>query len=407
MKITEKLIQFVWQHQLLNTSNLKTYANNSVVILHQGVLNTKSGPDFAQAKILLGDTLFFGSIEIHINESEWYSHNHHKDPLYNTVILHVCLFPGKVATLNDGTRVPTVYIADRLNEQLMQRHEHMMLNQSVIPCADSIHHHYLRIKANWFETLVKEKLNSRCNWFTSQFNRTAYNWSETLYTAILKVLAAHTNAMAFEEIAIKLPLRLLIKHKENLNQLDALLLGVAGCIPLGKKDSMLRAEFNYLRTLYNLEPISTIIKSSGVRPTAHPVIRLKMFASMIHHNSELINQISELSTYKQLKELLVYPKEGKMFRASEQLTTLILINAVIPFQYFKNKTTASNTDTFLSFLHSLKAESNAILEKLKKINISAENCFESQAILHLYKTYCIFKRCLDCQFGIECLKHFD
>jgi hypothetical protein len=48
------------------------------------------GPDFTDAVVERDDgVVFCGDIEIHVRESDWRAHGHHKDPRYNGVVLHV------------------------------------------------------------------------------------------------------------------------------------------------------------------------------------------------------------------------------------------------------------------------------------------------------------------------------
>ena len=54
-----------------------------------GVWNRESGPDFKNAAIIIGNEKLKGDIEVHLRASDWFTHNHHHDPSYNNVVLHV------------------------------------------------------------------------------------------------------------------------------------------------------------------------------------------------------------------------------------------------------------------------------------------------------------------------------
>ncbi|RYF98741.1 MAG: DUF2851 family protein [Chitinophagaceae bacterium] len=45
-------------------------------MIFPGTLNTNQGPDFKDAKIKIGSTLLAGSVELHINASDWQKHGH-------------------------------------------------------------------------------------------------------------------------------------------------------------------------------------------------------------------------------------------------------------------------------------------------------------------------------------------
>ena len=87
--MNEKFLHYVWKLQYFDKKELKTSSNESVVILHPGILNTDAGPDFLNAKVKVGDITWFGNIEIHTRSSDWKLHQHADDNAYNNVILHV------------------------------------------------------------------------------------------------------------------------------------------------------------------------------------------------------------------------------------------------------------------------------------------------------------------------------
>lgn len=49
-------------------------------------------------------------------------------------------------------------------------------------------------------------------------------------------------------------------------------------------------------------------------------------------------------------------------------------------------------------------ESNAIIDKFKRIGVSVTNAFETQSLLQLKNDYCAKGRCLECAVGLEILK---
>ena len=87
--MTEKLLQFIWQFQYFNKSELETIDEEKVQIQFAGQLNSNQGPDFSDAKIVIGKTIWAGTVELHIKTSDWNKHNHQTDKNYKNVILHV------------------------------------------------------------------------------------------------------------------------------------------------------------------------------------------------------------------------------------------------------------------------------------------------------------------------------
>ena len=89
MSRREELLQYVWKFGLFDRSLIETTEGEKIEIIDAGLLNTDAGPDFFNAKIKIGNTLWAGNIEIHHASDEWKKHGHHTDKAYNSVILHV------------------------------------------------------------------------------------------------------------------------------------------------------------------------------------------------------------------------------------------------------------------------------------------------------------------------------
>ena len=62
----EELLHFIWQSKTLMKQSLVTVSGEPLQIIRPGTLNSDAGPDFFNAKIKLGNTLWAGNIEIHI-----------------------------------------------------------------------------------------------------------------------------------------------------------------------------------------------------------------------------------------------------------------------------------------------------------------------------------------------------
>ncbi len=87
---------------------MTTTDGRELFVLELGVRNIDSGPDFKDGLIILDGTLYRGDIEIHSHAKDWFTHQHHLDPAYNGVILHVVtgFCPDNFVTLgSDGQRV--------------------------------------------------------------------------------------------------------------------------------------------------------------------------------------------------------------------------------------------------------------------------------------------------------------
>ena len=85
----EALLHYVWKHKLYPLEGLVTQEGLGVEVIDPGLHNMDAGPDFFNAKLKIGDTLWVGNVEIHEKASAWFLHGPEKDARYDNVILHV------------------------------------------------------------------------------------------------------------------------------------------------------------------------------------------------------------------------------------------------------------------------------------------------------------------------------
>ncbi|MCL2413382.1 MAG: DUF2851 family protein, partial [Bacteroidales bacterium] len=66
--MTEDFLQYLWRFQIWNAP-LQTINGDSVEVIKPGYYNTNGGPDFSDARIRIGETLWAGHVEIHTKSS--------------------------------------------------------------------------------------------------------------------------------------------------------------------------------------------------------------------------------------------------------------------------------------------------------------------------------------------------
>ena len=111
-KTPESEVVRIWQQQLQNRRLLDDCEGRPVEIIYPGRLNDGQGGDFKDAVVISGNACKSGDIEIHTRSSLWEGHGHHRNPVYNRVVLHVALEqdrPGR-ALLQNGQTIPTIIL---------------------------------------------------------------------------------------------------------------------------------------------------------------------------------------------------------------------------------------------------------------------------------------------------------
>src|SRR5665213_1442732 len=118
MLFPEDFLHYVWKFRLFDRFDLQTSDGKELEILSAGLHNSDSGPDFHNARIRIGDTVWAGNVEVHVSSSDWQKHGHTTDNAYNSVILHVVYRDDAPVILPDGRRLPPLELLNRISADL-------------------------------------------------------------------------------------------------------------------------------------------------------------------------------------------------------------------------------------------------------------------------------------------------
>lgn len=413
----ESILHYVWQHKLFTAHDLFTTDGEQVEVIDVGKYNTDAGPDFFNAKIRIGETLWAGNLEIHTRSTDWEKHNHHIDKAYDSVILHVVdAADGDVYRI-DGARIPQ--LALKYPKHIETNYEQLINEQKWIPCADKIAYVPSIFIQSWKNALLTERLEQKMQAISNLLLENNQHWEEAFYITLARNFGFGTNSQAFESLAKSLPIAALGKHKDNLFQLEALLFGQAGLLNDDAVDeyaAKLKQEYEFLRAKFALQPMNaTQWKLLRLRPDNFPHVRIAQFAALIHLSSKLFSKIVENPTIDYLRSVFAcepsdYWQTHYLFttessRKSKKLGARsingILINTVVPFLfcYAHQKNIQELKDIALQLLEKIPCEVNSVVAGWQKLGISSDSAYDSQALLQLKKHYCDEKKCLRCRIG--------
>lgn len=420
--MNEESLHFIWKYLLFDTSNLVTTFGEKVSIVKNGTHNTNQGPDFLNAKLKIGETLYIGNVEIHIKNEDWYSHKHTQDKNYDNTILHVVLKKtAEIYTLNSSNNsIPILVLDDYISKHTIENIEKIIESKHTIPC-QQIFKKPEEIKILSFKNkLLIERLDKKSDWIFKLFFENNYNIETTFYQVMLYGFGLKVNADIFLDIAKSLPQNVLAKHNGDLFQLEALLFGQANMLESTDDYALkLRAEYQYLKRVYSLNPITNKPLFSKLMPPSFPTIRLAQFAAFIHNQHGLYSKLIELKTIKEFKPyfdisvseywLKRYnfsePNSKISVNISEVFINKIILNVIIPLLYTLDKYHNKDTSRIVEILSELPPESNSILKNMHEtLELSNKNAYDSQAIIEWYNTYCTHKKCMECIIGLETMK---
>lgn len=414
----EDFLYYLWEQRLLKEP-LKTSTGEPVHVVHPGYRNHDSGPDYLEAKIKIGDRLWAGHVEIHVKTSDWNRHGHQHDKAYHNVVLHVVFEDdGRV------NEIPVMELKGHFDESLYSAYERFLNSKRWIACERHIGDVSSFTRVSLLDRMAVERLEMKSDAVGKLLTASRYDWEGTFYQLMLRYFGLKVNSEAAEYLSYILPLKTLLKHADQLLQVEAMLFGCAGFL---EKDfteeypKLLKREFNVMRSKFGLLTMpEERWKFMRMRPVNFPTIRLAQVAQLIHLNGTMFSKAREADTLGQVRSLFEvraspYWDTHYRFEAESASTSgtptakrigegtidVLLVNAVIPllFCYGKFHKDESYCEKALRFLESTDAEDNTIVRDFARAGIRATNAMQTQALLQLYNHYCKRKRCLECSIG--------
>ena len=226
----EDLLQYIWQFQYFNNSELKNSSGEIIQIINTGAHNTNQGADFTGAKIKIGETTWAGNVELHINSSDWNVHRHSTDSNFNNVILHVVWNNNAIIKDINNNDLPTLELKNRVSKLLLERYRMLMGSSQFIPCENQLQQVNELTLANWKQRLVAERLIAKSANILSILKETNFHWEETFWWLIAANFGLKVNSDLFQQIAQHVPVSILAKHKNRIQQIEALLFGLQACL---------------------------------------------------------------------------------------------------------------------------------------------------------------------------------
>lgn len=421
--INEKLLQFIWRFQYFNKQQLTTVDGEPLQIIHPGLFNTNQGPDFLEAKIKIGNTTLAGNIELHILSSDWDLHKHSADDNYSNIVLHVVWINDVVIKDAASATLPALELHSIVPKLMLQQYVYLMNAQGFVPCEDQLPVLNEIAWSSWKERLIAERLQRKSTIIFTYLQQCNNHWEEVFWWLLARNFGIKTNAEIFENIARSISVNILAKHKNQIHQLEALLLGQAALLNNDFEEDypqLLQKEYRFLKKKYQLNTYNAQPAFLRMRPANFPTIRLAQLAVLVHQSSHLFSKIKELATVDEVKNLLNITAndywhyhyrfdEAGVYQPKNlgaQMIYNILINTVVPvlFCYGVYSKEQLYKDKAIEWLMLIAPEQNNITKAWKQKGVLNNNALHSQALLELKKNYCDERLCLNCAVGNKLLK---
>lgn len=416
--MNEKLLQFIWRFQYFNKQHLNTVQGDAVQIERAGMHNHHQGPDFLEATVRIGTTKWIGNVELHLCSSDWHRHGHNGDPNYANVILHVVWQYDAPVYDGAGNEIPTLELQHRVPLLAWERYAQMMNAMDLVPCEPQLPVIDNLAWCAWKERLAAERLQRKSAQLLALLKQINFHWEELCWRMLASNFGIKVNSALFEAMAETISVNLLAKHRSQLHQLEALLLGQANLLYGKFTDDyavLLQKEYRFLKKKYQLRPVNRQPAFLRMRPAAFPTIRLAQLAVLLHNSSHLFSVMKEEQDIGKMMQVFMVTAndywhyhyrfdEATAYRPKhlgKQMAENILVNTVVPlvFAYGSYSRDERYKQKAIQWLYELPAEQNQLTRRWKTAGIANRSALDSQALIELTNHYCQHKRCLDCAVG--------
>jgi hypothetical protein len=368
-------------------TQLPLYDGHHGQLLFCGRPGSSSGPDVHDAILLLPGKKrqathlqqnasaslqqYVGDVEFHIHPRDWYLHQHHLDPRYNNVLLHVVWHADTAQTRRqDGVCIPLCTLND-------------------IPIALS--DHLISVPAWPCQRIIQDLDEQRCAYRLEQAGLLRFEQKTEYF-----VEQVHQFQMTEDEHAYDI----------------CLILALAEGLAYGRDRAFFRAAG--LRLLQRVSPLPEPLGRSE-QPSPLDVKRLRILARM--HNAwysdgawcTLQRVLQSTMVQPPTEALDVLRQSFSQFGLGLARTDILICNVVLPFAaaigLLENRPLLSERARML-YLHHPGLSSNRITRMMSaqlQLSHEPQGSCRQQGLHYIYQQTCREKRCDRCLFGRDSL----
>ena len=428
----EQLLHYCWKHKMWPLAGLQTTDGRAVEVIDPGLHNRNAGPDFFNAKVRIGGTLWVGNVEIHDRASDWYQHGHDRDAHYNNVVLHVVGVADRDVQTAEGNWIPQLCLT--VPPSVVANYEELLQTDQYPPCYKIIPDLTRLTVHAWMAALQTERLEQKTIAIEQRARQAGGSWEDAYFVTLARNYGFGINGDAFEEWARHISLQAIGKHRDDLFQIEAIFMGQAGLLEFEavpdryQKDALnegyfskLRNEYQYLAHKFSLTPMdSQLWRFLRLRPQNFPHIRISQLANLYYQRRASLSALVDCKDMPSLADMLRtqvtpywethYTFGSESLRNAKHLSpfsiNLLIINTCVPmlFAYGRHTMREELCDRAFDILEQLKAENNHIIRMWQECGLEVKTAGDSQALIQLKKEYCDKRDCLRCRIGYEYLK---
>jgi hypothetical protein len=256
-------------------------AGDKIDIVQFGNWNREAGPDFRDAAIRInGSNPIRGCIEIDLIDRNWETHGHATNPAFGETVLHVFIDKSErefFTRTQSNRNVPQVRIDPAILPDAFRANVALAKPGRCQGPLNNLPEERIRGVLN---AAARFRLQRKAASIRAKIDN--HGRDEALFQEIAAAFGYKENKLPFTLIAQRLSLKFL---RENVNDGEAILFGIAGFLETPDLAVYKRSTRNYVRELWDrwwpyrdemqrLIVPSTVWKISSTRPANHPQRRL-------------------------------------------------------------------------------------------------------------------------------------
>jgi hypothetical protein len=386
-RITESLLTRVWQSGILRNRQLLTTAGECLRVVYPGRRSGLVGPDFHHAIIETGDGEVRGDIELHIRSSGWQAHGHHRDPRYNDVILHVVMWDDRDGgtVLQDGRAVPVLPLHPYIRE-LDGFPTTLVIPEE--PCSDVVTRLGEGVVGEVLDGAGKERFRSKAGHFQAEL--AVKERDQVLYEGLMRALGYSGNSESFEELARRMPIKILREMVQNIN-------------PERRASLFHRALSNEA----DLLPWCLAAVRPGNAPqrrinaAAYLLARYLRNGGLAQRLLQLVTETDVINGHRKLEDGLMVKEGGHGALVGRARAREMVVNIVLPFSFAlggaRSKLGMYALELFQSYPK--LGENQVTRQMARQIHMGPRlinSARRQQGVIHIYRELCLDRKCGEC-----------
>jgi hypothetical protein len=417
-KISEKDVSRIWQDGRYR--RLCDDAGRNIRVIYGGRPAVRPGCDFQDAVLEIDGVKCCGDIEIHLTSDLWKKHGHHRNPVYNNVILHVAMWEkgGLPAVMQCGQNIPTVIL------------DSIPVQGDGLPARACPHISPANTSGEILTASGLARLSAKSREFSGFMCRESPK--QALYRGICRALGYSCNKAPMEKLSGLLPFSVWESDAGSRAGNMALMLGTAGLLPSQrglscKADAwaaVLEKEWSAMRK--EVRPMQKRDWSFAfIRPANSPLRRLaalcglfeKLGTNWLDIFLDVISGMDGKSATGQIEKYLIIKEKGYWYShydfGSEMKRPVsilgnarareISVNVILPFYlaYAVDKRDYALIDKITGIYTAYPVLQQNELTRFMELLLMREGqgsisgC-QQQGLLHIFQTFCRTRDCEKC-----------